>query len=272
MSEDNGSEVSVPVKRKRGGRRIPDGQPMSRTTEWRRRKAAGLVQERDSQGRIPDGQPMSLWTIQRRKKAAGLTRTLVHHHFNYSFFDVWSAELAWLLGLIWSDGCLRSKGNSVEIVSKDLCLLQTVAGLIEIHDGIRPRKGGTDNREGYWYLGFSDKGVADILRGLGLTPAKSLNANWPYVPHEYFGDFLRGLIDGDGWVTVRNYKKGQQVPDLVVALCGAAPNVLSGVSIESQGPQNCTFSYMEKAGESLEHHYRSPGISQGPVPTALLEG
>jgi hypothetical protein len=40
------------------------------------------------------------------------------------------------------------------------------------------------------------------LRSIGLTPAKSLTLGPLAVPDEYFADFFRGCIDGDGSILV----------------------------------------------------------------------
>jgi hypothetical protein len=45
---------------------------------------------------------------------------------------------------------------------------------------------------------WSDRRACDWLIRLGLTPAKSLTLGSVAVPDEYFADFLRGCIDGDG--------------------------------------------------------------------------
>ena len=40
---------------------------------------------------------------------------------------------------------------------------------------------------------------------MGITPAKSSSITLPYVPQEYLNSFIRGLIDGDGWVDIEGY-------------------------------------------------------------------
>src|SRR2546425_13370507 len=45
---------------------------------------------------------------------------------------------------------------------------------------------------------WSDRRFYRWLLGIGLTPAKSLTLGPLDIPDEYFADFLRGCIDGDG--------------------------------------------------------------------------
>jgi intein/homing endonuclease len=158
---------------------------------------------------------MSERTIHRRRKAAGLVKPFVPATFNKHFFDEWSDEMAWLLGLIWSDGHLTN--NMVEICSKDYQLVDLVYALI---DGGR---GGTKNGGKHLRLTFTSPHTAGVLRKLGLTERKSLTIGWPIgIPPEYEGAFVRGLIDGDGSVLWSMNRKGQQAPDLAVQLVSAS--------------------------------------------------
>jgi hypothetical protein len=178
----------------------------------------------DHFSRIPEGEPMSARTHARRKKEAGLVKPILRWRpFNEAFFDVWTDDLAWLLGLIWSDGCLM--GNMVEICSKDRDLLETVAGILEMDDAAIQLK----NRGTAYRIRFTSQRVAQILRGLGLVERKSLVANWPPMQEEYRSAFVRGLFDGDGSASLRQKRPGQQAPDLRVYFCGAAPCVRDGL-------------------------------------------
>lgn len=171
---------------------------------------------------IPDGQPMSKRTQFRRKRKAGLTQPVFRYPFNEQIFDSWSHELAWLLGLIWSDGCLF--GNSVEICSKDFDLMELVEGLIEMPNGIRPK-----NKGQAWRIVFTSQRVVSQLKELGLTEAKSHTINFPLIPDEYIATFVRGLLDGDGSVVERFDRPGQQVADISVQWVGASPFMRDGL-------------------------------------------
>lgn len=174
--------------------------------------------------RIPDGQPMSRGTQYRRRKAAGLTKPKKHNPINPAFFATWSDDLAWLLGLVWSDGCLQ--GNYVSITSKDRDLLETVAHLVGKNtSGITAKNGGTA-----WSIALCSKEVTDRWRLLGLTEAKSLTAPWPDIPPQHQAAFVRGLLDGDGTVYLHQTRAVQQAPDLSVGWVGAAPAVRDGLA------------------------------------------
>lgn len=163
---------------------------------------------------------MSPMTRYRRRKEAGQVRERMQHPFNEAIFDTWSDEMAWLLGVIWSDGCLFS--TTVEISSKDLQLIELVMAVIG--GGTYRLKNGGKHLRVY----FSSVHTAARLRELGLIEHKSLTVRWPDVPVAYEGAFVRGLIDGDGSVLAGSSRPGQQVPDLTVQLVTASPMLRDG--------------------------------------------
>lgn len=112
----------------------------------------------------------------------------------------WSAEIAWAVGVIAADGNLGRDGRHLAVVSKDLDFLET------IRDCLGVRAAATRSRNGpgrfIFRLQWSDRELHAWLRGIGLTPAKSLTLGPLAVPDEHFADFFRGCIDGDGSVLV----------------------------------------------------------------------
>jgi len=53
------------------------------------------------------------------------------------------------------------------------------------------------------YIEFSNKNLYEFLLSVGLTPCKSLTQDEVIVMDDFFCDFLRGVIDGDG--CIRNW-------------------------------------------------------------------
>jgi hypothetical protein len=104
------------------------------------------------------------------------------------------------VGLIATDGNLARKRAAITIVSKDTDLLETVRRCLGLITPIKPHGGGYGNR--CHHLAWHDRSFYEWLRGIGLTPAKSLTLGPLSVPDEYFADFFRGCIDGDGSIRV----------------------------------------------------------------------
>src|SRR5699024_11813630 len=58
-------------------------------------------------------------------------------------------------------------------------------------------------------LSIYRKRVVDDLKSLGVLEAKSRYIRMPNIPNEYLPHFIRGVIDGDGWVQDRGYEIGR---------------------------------------------------------------
>jgi LAGLIDADG-like domain len=54
-------------------------------------------------------------------------------------------------------------------------------------------------------LVINSKKIKNDLLALGITANKSLIVPIPKVPEEYMPSFIRGVIDGDGWVQKKGY-------------------------------------------------------------------
>jgi len=108
----------------------------------------------------------------------------------------WSAKVAYVVGLIATDGNLGRKKATITIVSKDLDLLETVRSALGLTAAIKPHRGGAGHH--YHHVSWYDRSLYQWLREIGLTPAKSLTLRPLTIPDEYFVDFFRGCVDGDG--------------------------------------------------------------------------
>jgi len=111
------------------------------------------------------------------------------------------ANLWYLIGLITTDGCLSSDGRHINITSKDYGFLNNLKDKLSFSNKIGVKNRGKIN-QGY-YLDFSNRSLYDFLLSVGLTTNKSLIQDRIDVPSEFFSDFLRGVIDGDG--SIRNW-------------------------------------------------------------------
>ena len=88
----------------------------------------------------------------------------------------------------------------MSFISKDRTLLETFRrclGLATPVRTIQTRAGGT-----FYRVQWSGRQFYDWLLSLGLMPAKSLRLGPLAVPDQYFADFFRGCVDGDGSILV----------------------------------------------------------------------
>src|SRR5947207_7754837 len=111
----------------------------------------------------------------------------------------WTPHLAWAVGLMATDGNLSRDRRHLAIPSIDRDLLEWLRECLGLTNRISITKSGN----GFIYrLQWGDRRFYEWLLSIGLTPAKSLTLGPLLVPDEYFADFFRGCIDGDGSVLV----------------------------------------------------------------------
>ena len=150
----------------------------------------------------------------------------------------WTTELAYAIGIITSDGCLSQDGRHLSVSSKDVQLLETVRVCLGLRVAITPYRGG--NGCTYHHLQWGSRLFHAWLVELGLMPAKSKRLAALAIPDDYFVDFLRGCIDGDGSIVsyVDRYHVAKNpkyvYTRLYVSLVSASPPFLAWVQSTSR--------------------------------------
>jgi hypothetical protein len=91
---------------------------------------------------------------------------------------------------------LSIDGRHLSVTSKDRDMLESLRGCLGLANAITRATGGFGGS--YHRLQWGDRIFYRWLLGIGLMPAKSLRLGPLHIPDEWFRDFLRGCIDGDG--------------------------------------------------------------------------
>jgi hypothetical protein len=128
---------------------------------------------------------------------------------NENFFSSWSNEMAYVLGVIFTDGHINpgskrdpsqkttSKSPRLVIGQKEPELLNKISKLMNCDMKLRHRKKRGIAGELYVFDISSEK-IYDDLINLGLSPHKSKTIGFPNIPQEFVRHFIRGCWDGDG--------------------------------------------------------------------------
>jgi hypothetical protein len=140
---------------------------------------------------------LSPTSVRRRMQELGLPARAGGPHVERGREYAWSPALAYAVGLIATDGNLSPDGRHMTVTSADRDLLETVRTCLGITTPIAATHGGHIGSL-YYRLQWSNRAFYDWLLSIGLMPAKSLRLGPLAVPDEYFVDFFRGCIDGDG--------------------------------------------------------------------------
>lgn len=154
---------------------------VSRVAIYKKLKKYGVKQRSKSQARIE------------AQKQGKLPQQFFE--INESFFSNWSPEMAYVLGLVITDGCISQSGT-VSLCMNDKDLLEKVKEAMGSAHKITSSK----HQKGLYYYHFSREKMVEDLEKLGVVPRKSLIVKFPEVPQEYLSDFIRGVFDGDGSV------------------------------------------------------------------------
>lgn len=137
----------------------------------------------------------------------------------------WTDELAYVLGLLATDGCLVSDQRHIDFTSGDRELCQTLLDCLhrQVRIGeVRTRTGGTTFR-----VQLGDVSLYRWLLERGLTSRKSLTMGALDVPERHVYALARGLLDGDG--SILNYRyagtgkaKGKSYETIVTCFSSAS--------------------------------------------------
>lgn len=190
---------------------------VSRVAVWKYCQAAQLTRRSKSEARLE---------AQKRGKVPQQ-----YFHINEGFFSTWSAEVAYVLGLLMTDGCLsKVKGGSysIRLCLNDKELLEKVAKAL----GSEHILSSSNWQKGlHMFIIGREKMAQDLLK-LGMKPRKSLNIRFPEVPEAYLRDFIRGVFDGDGSVYFNT--QNPEYP-LITKFVGGSKAFITGLEARLQG-------------------------------------
>ncbi len=110
----------------------------------------------------------------------------------------WSGNIAYLVGLITTDGSLSKDGRHIVLVSKDKGLLEAIRKNFGLTIIIGSKFSTYTKRKNCYTLQIGDIIFYRWLVKIGITPNKTKTINALKIPDKYFFDFLRGHFDGDG--------------------------------------------------------------------------
>src|SRR3990167_9600152 len=110
---------------------------------------------------------------------------------------IWSANIAYAIGLLATDGNLSKDGRHITMRSSDIDLLEAFNFSLNLKIPIRQSHNDGLAKKPSYRVQFSDVKFYRWLLTIGLYPAKTHTLGEIYLPDKYFRDFLRGHLDGD---------------------------------------------------------------------------
>jgi hypothetical protein len=116
----------------------------------------------------------------------------------------WSDDMAYLVGLTATDGCLFTRRRAINFKSGDRQLVETYLRLLGRTNRVKSHP--TETGGTAYYTQFHDSALYEWFRSTGLTPRKSLTIGAISVPDAFLIPLTRGLLDGDGSVINKVYR------------------------------------------------------------------
>jgi len=104
----------------------------------------------------------------------------------------WSADFAYAVGLIVTDGCLYNDGRHICLVSKDIDQIGNLLKCLKINNKISEHYSGSKNLA--WRVQIGDVSFYKFLESIGITSAKSKTIGPIKIPDKFFLIFYEGLL------------------------------------------------------------------------------
>jgi hypothetical protein len=120
-------------------------------------------------------------------------------------------HLWYTVGLIATDGNLSKDGRHTVITSKDEDLLEGLKKILHLALKLTKKSRAHSKEKKYFCLQIGDVKFYKFLLSIGLHQKKSLTLGKIKVPKEYFIDFFRGVIDGDGNISTWQHKSNKNI-------------------------------------------------------------
>ena len=112
---------------------------------------------------------------------------------------IWNTGLAYAIGLISTDGSLSKDGRHIILTSKDIEQIETFKKLLNLKNKIGTKNSSFNKDKLYYQIQFGNKKFYKFLLKIGLFPNKTKTLGSLKITKKFFPDYLRGVLDGDGY-------------------------------------------------------------------------
>lgn len=183
-------------------------------------------------------------SIRNKASSIGLKRLLYGNNDQITLFDIWSEEMAYILGFISADGCVQSTGAiSIGLSARDSEHLENIKNIMAPTYKLRfysTKK--NDKKYPACSLTFGSKYVYQKLISLGVHERKTKNFDMPKIAAGFERHFLRGYFDGDGSIYKINKKYSWQICILGTQSFLTSMNeiICKELNLSRRGPRECT--------------------------------
>jgi len=140
---------------------------------------------------------------------------------DYYFENIDTEEKAYLIGFLLADGCITKHHGVYRQIQLHLSIKDfEIVELLKTETESTRKLYVSPNNERCMFRESSDIMVGHLSK-FGIVPCKTGNEtpNFSAIPGDLIRHTLRGLIDGDGWVSISDTYTGKSVTS--VGICGS---------------------------------------------------
>lgn len=163
---------------------------------------------------IADREGIPLVTLYHYIKKLGYNKPRRKYEFNEDYFkNINTKNKAYILGFLMADGCVCKSTQDktlpdrliVQISHKDRCILEFIQKELGSNYKIKDfiPNGTYSNNIMSSLIINSTKLCSDLIKH-GIVPNKTGNESFPNLRESLNRHFIRGFLDGDGWITHNN--------------------------------------------------------------------
>lgn len=119
---------------------------------------------------------------------------------DFDYFKTWNSDMAYILGFISADGCIKNNCLKISLQHDDIKLLEDIKNKLKFTGNVKTEISKCKGKEYLTAtLSIYSKYLVNTLKDLNITENKSLTINVKgIIPKEYELDFIRGYFDGNG--------------------------------------------------------------------------
>jgi len=150
----------------------------------------------------------------------GFSRNKLKYSVNEKFFSKWDSQVAYLLGFTYADGNLYKTSLSWDIQVGDIEFLKRVRKVLKCTYPVALAHNGLSCR-----LRINNQVFINRMIKLGLFPKKLFRYHIPKIPSNFIRHFIRGYLDGDGWIIIRKNRN-----EIDLGFAGATKEFLESIN------------------------------------------